>query len=149
MHIYTYEEIQAGRYPTLESFQQVIELIHHQVPTNPALIGVTFGGSVAKGSYTQLSDIDGVGLYDSKKETEAFKAIQDIVDQAVELHVPVGDLSFVRYQLPKAAFTRSPSVASATYVIVLVTTKTLEITTSWICSILIPSLKQTALTAIL
>lgn len=101
MRAYTISEILSGHYPDPFWFNEIIAMTR-KLPKPEPFIGIAFGGSVATGNHTRLSDIDGIGLYKSDQETEVQKRIREIVLLAKENHVPMNDFRFVPLSLAQS-----------------------------------------------
>ena len=88
--VFTWDALQRGHVPRLESFVEVIETLRTELPDVPSIPGALVCGSVVRGDHTIRSDIDCFVIYEEDKEHEAFEYMQQATTFAASRYVPLG-----------------------------------------------------------
>lgn len=87
--VFTYESIQTGRIPQIESFHAVAKKLRTRLTEEPAVVSALLFGSVVRGDFNRRSDIDCVVIYEALHEHLAMSALHDVGRMAHALHVPI------------------------------------------------------------
>jgi predicted nucleotidyltransferase len=87
--VFTWDSIQAGRVPKLESFQRVAADLRETLSSEPTVVSALFFGSVIRGDFNIRSDIDCVVLYDTGGQNSAMGAMHHVDRMAHSLYVPI------------------------------------------------------------
>lgn len=87
--VFTWDSIQAGRVPKLESFHRVAADLRETLSNEPAVVSALLFGSVVRGDFNIRSDIDCVVLYETVVQNSAMGAMHHVDRMAHTLHVPI------------------------------------------------------------
>lgn len=87
--VFTWDSIQAGRIPKLESFHRVAADLRETLSSEPAVVSALLFGSVVRGDFNIRSDIDCLVLYETIGQNSAMGAMHHVDRMAHSLHVPI------------------------------------------------------------
>lgn len=87
--VFSWDQFTKNEIPTLQGFQEVIDLSRERLEGTDGVIGAILCGSCLWGTHDQRSDVDCVVLYDFQKKVDVFHALKKINAQAYTRRVPV------------------------------------------------------------
>lgn len=88
--VFTWDALQRGHVPRLESFVEVVETLRRELSDVSSIPGALVCGSVVRGDHTIRSDIDCFVIYEEAQEHEAFEYMQQATAFAASKYVPLG-----------------------------------------------------------
>lgn len=106
--IFTFEEIEQRRVPTVEDFTWVVQMLREQLPTLPNFSGAVIFGSALTGKYCRTSDVDVFVTFDEdglRLSQETKMSLNELTRRAQLRHVPIDWLPNTRQQLRQGLHT--------------------------------------------
>ncbi len=87
--VFTWDEINNGRVPQLESFPKIVDLLRSRLHQDSSILAATICGSVARGDFNRRSDVDCVVVYSTDHEKKALDLLRTLSREAAALYVPI------------------------------------------------------------
>ena len=84
--IFSWEEIEQGKVPRLESFKEVTQKLRKELASNRKVVAALLCGSALRGDYSMRSDIDCFVIY---SDGVVFSDLRKLVAYAKRLSVPL------------------------------------------------------------
>ncbi len=91
--VFTWEEVEKGSIPLLESFDEMGELLKRELEGSSVVVSALILGSFLRRDHSVRSDIDVLVIYPFRRRTEAVALLRDLKARAKQLSVPVEFIS--------------------------------------------------------